>query len=94
MLGGAGYIMGYRRRHRVNSTFTVNYLRETCDSDPSLQCLVQRRPGESGRSQGRLEFSARLNSEIYVVAAAPDLNPPAGRFTISPRNEYMFPGYA
>jgi hypothetical protein len=31
-----GYIMGYRRRHRVNLTFKVNYLRETCDSDPNL----------------------------------------------------------
>jgi hypothetical protein len=32
-----GYIMGFRSEHRVNLTFKVNYLRETCDSDPRLR---------------------------------------------------------
>jgi integrase len=34
--------MGYRKGPRAELTFTVNYLRETCDSDPSLQNPVQR----------------------------------------------------
>ena len=35
-----GYTMGYRRGHGVNLTFEINYLRETSDSDPSLQMSI------------------------------------------------------
>jgi hypothetical protein len=32
-----GYTVGYRKVPRAELTFKVNCLRETCDSDPSLQ---------------------------------------------------------
>ena len=52
--------MGYRRDHRVNLTFEVKYLRESCDSDPSLHFTTSQR-------LENLEKNSRLGRKLSVA---------------------------